>query len=74
MVVPRKTDLRANDIAHWQTTLVTEHLDPVLSLARDHRLALVSPGSIDAAALSLGFRIGALARDPDGHGMRLVVR
>ena len=71
---PAPTDLRANDIAHWQTTLVTERLDPVLTLARDHRLALVSPGSIDAAPLSLGFRTGALARDPDGHGMRLVVR
>jgi len=71
---PAPTDLRANDIAHWQTTLITERLDPVLSLARDHRLALVSPGSIDAAPLSLGFRTGALARDPDGHGMRLVVR
>ena len=71
---PAPTDLRANDIAHLQTTLVTERLDPVLSLARDHRLALVSPGSIDAAPLSLGFRTGALARDPDGHGMRLVAK
>ena len=68
------TDLRANDIAHWQTTLVAERLDPVLSLARDHRLALVSPGSIDAAPLSIGFRAGALARDPDGHGVRFVAR
>ena len=71
---PAPSDLRANDIAHWQTTLITERLDPVLGLARDHRLALVSPGSIDVAPLSLGFRAGALARDPDGHGMRLVAR
>ena len=67
-------DLHANDVAHWQTTLVAERLDPLLSLARDHRVSLVSPGPVDATSLSLGFRTGALARDPDGHGMRFVVR
>jgi catechol 2,3-dioxygenase-like lactoylglutathione lyase family enzyme len=67
-------DLRANDIAHWQTTLTTERLEPLVGLARDHRITLVSPGSVDAAALPIGFRAGALARDPDGHGMRFVVK
>ena len=71
---PAPGDLRANDVAHWQTTLITERLDPLLGLARDHRITLVSPGSVDAAPLSLGFRTGALTRDPDGHGMRLVAR
>ena len=71
---PAPTDLRANDVAHWQTTLITERLDPLLGLARDHRIALVSPGSVDAAPLALGFRTGALTRDPDGHGVRFVVR
>ena len=71
---PAPRDLRANDIAHWQTTLITERLDPLVDLARDHRLALVSPGTVDTGQLSVGFRKGALARDPDGHGMRLVVR
>jgi catechol 2,3-dioxygenase-like lactoylglutathione lyase family enzyme len=67
-------DLRANDIAHWQTTLTTERLDPLVGLARDHRVTLVSPGSVDASTLPIGFRTGALARDPDGHGMRFVVK
>jgi len=71
---PAPADLRANDVAHWQTTLVTERLDPLLGLARDHRIALVSPGSVDAAPLALGFRTGALTRDPDGHGVRFAVR
>jgi catechol 2,3-dioxygenase-like lactoylglutathione lyase family enzyme len=70
--VPR--DLRANDIGHWQTTLVTERLDALVGLARDHRITLVSPGSVDAAALPRAFRLGALTRDPDGHGMRMVVK
>jgi catechol 2,3-dioxygenase-like lactoylglutathione lyase family enzyme len=67
-------DLRANDVLHWQTTLVADSLEGVLPLARSHRIALVSPGPVDADATSLGFRSGALTRDPDGHGMRLVVR
>jgi catechol 2,3-dioxygenase-like lactoylglutathione lyase family enzyme len=66
-------DLRSNDVVHWQTTLVTRSLEPLLPLARAHRVALVSPGPIDAGG-SLGFQQGALVRDPDGHGMRLVVR
>ena len=71
---PAPADLRANDIGHWQTTLVTDSLDPVLPLARAHTLALVSPGPVDVRNASLGFRAGALARDPDGHGVRFVVR
>jgi len=71
---PAPGDLRANDIAHWQTTLITERLDPLLPLARNHRITLVSPGSVDAAPQSFGFRSGALTRDPDGHGLRLVVK
>jgi catechol 2,3-dioxygenase-like lactoylglutathione lyase family enzyme len=71
---PAPSDLRANDIAHWQTTLVTDRLDPLVGLARDHRIALVSPGAVDTTPLTAGFRTGALTRDPDGHGLRLVVK
>jgi catechol 2,3-dioxygenase-like lactoylglutathione lyase family enzyme len=71
---PAQGDLRANDVAHWQTTLVTERLKPLVDLAREHRLALVSPGTVDTAPLSIGFHEGSLTRDPDGHAMRLVVR
>jgi catechol 2,3-dioxygenase-like lactoylglutathione lyase family enzyme len=71
---PAPSDLRANDVAHWQTTLVTENLAPLVGLARDHRVSLVSPGSVDTTALEGGFRSGALTRDPEGHGLRLIVR
>jgi catechol 2,3-dioxygenase-like lactoylglutathione lyase family enzyme len=67
-------DLRANDVAHWQTTLVVERLDSLVGLARDHRLALVSPGAVETAPLAIGFRTAALTRDPDAHGMRFVVK
>ena len=65
-------DLQSNDVSHWQTTLVVDRLDPLLSLARDHRIALVSPGSVDLGERRLGFATGALTRDPDGHAMRIV--
>lgn len=65
-------DLRANDVSHWQTTLVTPTLEPLLPLARAHRIALVSPGPVAADAAAPGFSEAALTRDPDGHGMRLV--
>jgi catechol 2,3-dioxygenase-like lactoylglutathione lyase family enzyme len=69
-------DLHANDIAHWQTTMVVEKgLDALLPAARAHRIALVSPGAVTLAAdaHATRFREGALARDPDGHAVRLVV-
>ena len=68
---PAPPDLRANDIAHWQTTLVTTTLDDLLPLARSHRITLVSPGPVETDS-RLGFRAGALVRDPDGHGLRIV--
>jgi catechol 2,3-dioxygenase-like lactoylglutathione lyase family enzyme len=71
---PAPADLRANDIAHWQTTLVAEGLDSLVSLARDHRLSLVSPGTVETETAALGFRTASLTRDPDGHGLRFVVR
>jgi catechol 2,3-dioxygenase-like lactoylglutathione lyase family enzyme len=71
---PAPADLRANDLGHWQTTLVTGSLEPLLSLARSHRVTLVSPGAIDLSTQPLGFRTGALTRDPDGHGIRLIAR
>jgi len=69
---PSPADLRANDIAHWQTTLVAQGLDSLVNLARDHRLSLISPGAVDTATSVLGFRTGSLTRDPDGHGLRFV--
>jgi catechol 2,3-dioxygenase-like lactoylglutathione lyase family enzyme len=70
---PAPVDLQANDIAHWQTTLVADRLEALLPLARKHALALVSPGPVDTAS-PLSFRAGALVRDADGHGLRIIAR
>ncbi len=66
---PAPADLKANDFAHWQTTLATQGLD---GLATSLRAFFVSPGAIALPDSSLGFRRGLLVRDPDGHAMRLV--
>jgi catechol 2,3-dioxygenase-like lactoylglutathione lyase family enzyme len=71
---PAPLDLRANDLTHWETTLATNRLDSLLGLARAHRVALVSPGPVSDLPASLTFRLGALARDPDGHGLRFAAR
>lgn len=64
-------DLEANDIAHWQTTLLTRGIDALLTGVR---LLFVSPGAVALPDASLGFRRGMLVRDPDGHALRLVER
>jgi catechol 2,3-dioxygenase-like lactoylglutathione lyase family enzyme len=71
---PAPVDLKANDIAHWETTLVADDLSPLLPLARRHLIALVSPGPVDALDDARRVRSGALTRDPDGHGLRIVAR
>src|SRR5262249_7598198 len=53
------TDLRANDVGHWQTTLVAAQLDPLIGAAREHRITLVSPGPVDSGSLAVGFREGS---------------
>ena len=67
---PAPPDLAANDIAHWQTTLLTTALDEVPALARRHLLSLVSPFAIASTNHASGASM--LVRDPDAHALRLV--
>jgi catechol 2,3-dioxygenase-like lactoylglutathione lyase family enzyme len=71
---PAPADLRANDLAHWQTKLVTTGAERVEQSAREARFAFVSPGLVTLPDGALGFRAGMLVRDRDGHGISLVVR
>jgi len=66
---PAPLDLSANDIAHWQTTLMTTGLDAVPQLARGHLFSLVSPRSV--AAQERAGSSAMLIRDPDGHALQL---
>ena len=66
---PMPADERPNDLIHWQTLLLTRDLETIT----DHpsRPSLVSSGPVVLPDASLGFRKGALIRDPDGHVLLL---
>jgi catechol 2,3-dioxygenase-like lactoylglutathione lyase family enzyme len=70
---PSPADLRANDIAHWQTTLITNAPERINDLLRQRIFSLVSPNVV-ALPRSLAIREGIVVRDPDGHGIRLASR
>ncbi len=68
---PYPADARANDLVHWQTTLVLDDVEARLSglLARGFRL--VSSGVV-AFSEADWFATASVVRDADGHALRLV--
>ncbi len=69
---PLPADQRANDLAHWQTTLIAGDDDQAFAALRAARFGFVSPGAIALPRAELGFHNGLLVRDPDGHAMKVV--
>ncbi len=69
---PIPVDQRANDLAHWQTRLVTRDAITISRSAFAARHAFVSPGVVTLPHGGLGFTTGFLIRDPDGHVMQVV--
>lgn len=68
---PAPIDLGANDVAHWQTTLVADAPEGLLAFHKRRLFSLVSPGAVVLPSPALGLRSALLARDPDGHGIRI---
>jgi catechol 2,3-dioxygenase-like lactoylglutathione lyase family enzyme len=71
---PTPLDLRANDIAHWQTTLIANAPTGINDLLRQRIFTLVSPNVVALPKPSLAIREAIVVRDPDGHGIRLAAR
>ena len=71
---PISAEARANDVAHWQTRLITEDATAVTRSLRGDGCAMVSPAVVALPRRELGFARGALARDPDGHVLQLTER
>lgn len=71
---PMPADVRANDLLHWQTTLVTRGIADAVRRLLSAKFTLVSPGVVALAEAQLGFAAGLLVRDPDGHAMQLIER
>jgi catechol 2,3-dioxygenase-like lactoylglutathione lyase family enzyme len=69
---PFPGDERANDLVHWETTVVTSDAAQAYGALRQSGARLVSSGPITLPDGSLGFRKGVLVRDPDGHVMEVV--
>jgi hypothetical protein len=69
---PYPADARANDLVHWQTTLVTPDLASAARALRASGAAFLSPEPVAVPGRRLGFRAGLLVRDPDGHVMEVV--
>ncbi|NOT55491.1 MAG: glyoxalase, partial [Deltaproteobacteria bacterium] len=69
---PYPEDARANDLLHWQTTLLTHSADPLTQRVGEGAYNLLSPGSVSLSNPQLGFRKAVTVRDPDGHVMRIV--
>jgi hypothetical protein len=71
---PAPKDTRANDLWHWQTTLVTDSAVSAAEKIRAAKRRVVSPAIATTPEKALGFAKGFLARDPDGHGLVFVER
>jgi catechol 2,3-dioxygenase-like lactoylglutathione lyase family enzyme len=69
---PTPLDLKANDLAHWQTTVAAGNIDALL--ANQHGGGLVSPNVVPVDAAEMRFARGLMIRDPDGHAVRVVER
>jgi catechol 2,3-dioxygenase-like lactoylglutathione lyase family enzyme len=71
---PMPVGAKANDIAHWQTRVLTQDVSAAAQATRNGEFALVSPGVISLPSKDLGISKGILVRDPDGHVIELAER
>ncbi len=69
---PMPADVRANDLIHWQTTVVPGDLDKEAEQLRLGRTRFISPGVVETSGTELGFARALLVRDPDGHVIQLI--
>ena len=69
---PRPSDVHANDLVHWQTTIATDDVDLLAKKLQDAHVGFVSSGVIIMPKDKAGFSKGALVSDPDGHDLLLL--
>jgi catechol 2,3-dioxygenase-like lactoylglutathione lyase family enzyme len=64
-------DSHSNDLWQWQTHLVASDVGELARSLRSSGSRWISPGAVQVPEATLGFRVGALLRDPDGHALLL---
>jgi catechol 2,3-dioxygenase-like lactoylglutathione lyase family enzyme len=69
---PFPLDERANDLVHWQTSMIVEDAETVAQYLETQDYNFVSSGVVSFGDRQLGFRQGFLVRDPDGHVLRII--
>jgi len=69
---PVPTDARANDLAHWQTSLVSHDAEATAQAIRGSACSALSSGVVTLPDRALGFTKGLLLKDPDGHALAVV--
>lgn len=68
---PAPGDARADDLAHWHTTLVVHDVEAAAARLAEAGAAFVSPGTVTIRDGVLGFNQGFQVRDPDGHTLEV---
>ena len=68
---PAPVDPAVNDLVHWHTTVIPADPAAAATRLRAGRAVFVSPGVVALPDRALGFGAGFLARDPDGHALRV---
>jgi catechol 2,3-dioxygenase-like lactoylglutathione lyase family enzyme len=69
---PFPADERANDLVHWQTTILVPDVQAAAAAVRRGHFRLISPEITTLPDTALGFARGVRVRDPDGHVVQLV--
>lgn len=69
---PAPADARANDLAQWQTRMVSAGLDGIVRGLRAAQVWFVSPAVVSLPEGDVDFRKGVVVRDPDGHFVKIV--
>ena len=70
---PFPDDSQANDLWHWETTLVVDDIEKAATNLRNKNIEFISSGIIETND-RLDFSKGLLVRDPDGHGIKIIER
>jgi catechol 2,3-dioxygenase-like lactoylglutathione lyase family enzyme len=69
---PFPPDTRSSDLWHWQTSFSTEKAEDLSLLLRQNRFDFISSGVVSFQENPLGFNKAFLARDADGHAVRVI--
>jgi catechol 2,3-dioxygenase-like lactoylglutathione lyase family enzyme len=72
---PMPIDTKANDLWHWQTTLVTKDIRAAANRLRKAGAQFITPDVVSVpqeTQAELGFKKAVMVRDPTGHAIRLV--